>query len=96
MESGTGSIRQSRGHVIGGINVNISKAILNKLETGHGLIDVICELVEGSDEIDYFDVADIVKENPTMMAVLVDEFKKRNMISPDAEEVNLTEIFKEL
>lgn len=76
--------------------MNISKAILNKLETGHGLIDVICELVEGSDEIDYFDVADIVKENPTMMAVLVDEFKKRNMISPDAEEVNLTEIFKEL
>jgi len=76
--------------------MNISKAILKKMESGHGLIDVICELVEGSEAIDYFDVADVVKENPTMMAVLIDEFKKRNMIAPDAEEVNLTEIFKEL
>jgi hypothetical protein len=76
--------------------MNISKAILDKMETGHGLIDVICELVEGSDEIDYFDVADVIKENPTMVQILMHEFKKRKMIEPDADEINLTEIFKGL
>jgi hypothetical protein len=76
--------------------MNISKSILKKMEGGHALIDVICELVEESDEIDYYDVADVVKDNATMMAVLLHEFKERNMIAPDADQINLTEIFKEL
>jgi hypothetical protein len=76
--------------------MNISKTILEKMKSGHGLIDIICELVEHSDEIDYFDVADVIKENPTMMQTLVHEFKGRNMIEPDAEEVNLTDVFKDL
>jgi hypothetical protein len=76
--------------------MNIIKTILEKTESGHGLIDVICELVEGSEDIDYFDVADAIKDNPTMMDVLVHEFKKRNMIPADADQINLTEIFKGL
>lgn len=74
--------------------MNISKSLFERMQSGHGLIAVICELVEASPEIDYYDVADVVKKNPTMMATLVHEFKSRNMIAPDAEEVNLTEIFK--
>jgi hypothetical protein len=66
------------------------------MESGHGLIEVICDLVEGSDEIDYEDVADVIKENPTMMDLLEHEFKTRKMINPDAEDINLTEIFKGL
>ena len=76
--------------------MNISKTILSKMESGHGLIDVICELVEESEVIDYYDVADAIKDNATMLAVLLHEFKERNMIPPDADEINLTEIFKEL
>jgi hypothetical protein len=53
-------------------------------------------LVEGSNVIDYHDVADIIKDNPTMMALLEQEFKKRRMIEPGQEEINLTNIFKEL
>jgi hypothetical protein len=76
--------------------MNISKTILKKMESGTALIDVICELVEESDDIDYYDVADVIKDNATMLAVLLHEFKERNMIPADADEVNLTEIFKEL
>ena len=76
--------------------MNISNQILSKMAKGHGLIDVICELVEGSDEIDYYDVAEVIKGNPTMMAIVEQEFKKLNMIPADAENINLTEIFKGL
>lgn len=78
--------------------MNISREIYKRLkaEKGHGLIDVICELVEGSDEIDYADVADIIKENPTMLAILEKEFAKRRMMPKEACEINLTDIFQEL
>jgi hypothetical protein len=77
---------------------NISREIYKRLkaEQGHGLIDVICELVEGSDLIDYADVADVIKANPTMLAVLEKEFEKRRMIPAGDAEINLTDIFKEL
>lgn len=76
--------------------MNISKTIIEKMKSGHGLIDIVCELVEGSDEIDYYDVADVIKANPTMMATLEHEFKTRNMIKSDCHDLNLTDIFKEL
>lgn len=77
--------------------MNIQNAILSRLDIKtHGLIEVICELVEGSTEIDYDDVADAIKSNPTMMAVLEQEFKTRNMMAKDAEDINLTELFKDL
>lgn len=76
--------------------MNITREILRRMESGSKLIDIICELVEGSDEIDYHDVADIIKDNPTMMALLEQEFKKRKMIEPGKREISLTDIFKEL
>jgi len=76
--------------------VNIQREVLRRMEAGNKLIDIICELVEGSDDIDYHDVADVVKENPTMMALLEQEFKKRKMLPAGEKEFNLTNIFKEL
>lgn len=77
--------------------MNLTNKILAKLDLKtHGLVDVICELVEGSDEFDYHDIADAIKDNPTMMAVLEQEFKKLNMLKADAAEINLTEVFKGL
>lgn len=76
--------------------MNISNEIIKKMKKGHGLIDIICELVEGSDEIDYHDVAEVIKENPTMLATLEHEFKGRRMIKPDTNDLNLTDIFKEI
>ena len=76
--------------------MNLTKRILDRMESGHGLIDVICELVENSDDIDYHDVADVIKGNPTMLEMLEAEFKTRNMIPRGEEEINLTEIFKGL
>lgn len=76
--------------------MNIVKTILDGVGSGHGLIETICELVEKSDEIDYYDVADVIKGNPTMLKLLEQEFKSRKMIEPDAEDINLTEIFKGL
>jgi hypothetical protein len=76
--------------------MDITREIFKRMEAGNKLIDIICELVEGSNEIDYHDVADIIKDNPTMMALLEQEFKKRRMIEPGQEEINLTNIFKEL
>ena len=80
----------------GRIKMNISKAIFDKMQSGDGLIEIICELVEGSDEIDYHDVADAIRENPSMMDMLTFEFKALKMIPADAEDINLTEIFKGL
>lgn len=76
--------------------MNINQRILKGMKDGHGLIDVICELVENSDEIDYHDVADVIKANPTMLEMLEKEFKERNMMCKDECEVNLTEIFEDL
>lgn len=77
--------------------MNISKTILKKMKTGHGIISAIVDLVEHSEEIDYDDVADVVKCNPTMLAELAHEFEKRKMIKATGpDEVNLTEIFKGL
>jgi hypothetical protein len=76
--------------------MDITREIFKRMEAGNKLIDIICELVEGSNVIDYHDVADIIKDNPTMMALLEQEFKKRRMIEPGQEEINLTNIFKEL
>lgn len=76
--------------------MNISHEILRRMEAGNKLVDIVCELVEGSDEIDYHDVADVIKNNPTMLALLEQEFKKRKMIKPDKAEINLSNIFKEL
>jgi hypothetical protein len=74
----------------------IIKTIFEKMRSGNSLIDIICELVEKSDEIDYHDVADAIKDNPTMIELLTFEFKSKNMIPHDAEDINLTDIFKEL
>ncbi len=74
----------------------IANSILKKMDCGHGLIDVICEIVEASDEIDYDDVADAIRDNPTMLDTLEAEFKNRNMLTKEKDEINLTEIFKEL
>jgi len=77
--------------------MNITNEILKKLNLKtHGLVDVICELVEGSDEIDYHDIADAIKDNPTMMDILEHEFKALNMIKSDDSEINLTAVFKDL
>lgn len=75
---------------------NLAEIILDKTLTGHKLVDIICELVESSTEIDYDDVADAIKDNPTMVALLQQEFQKRNMMDRDAEDINLTEVFKGL
>ena len=76
--------------------MDITREIFKRMDAGNKLVDIICELVEGSNEIDYEDVADIIKDNPTMMALLEQEFKKRKMIEPGKKEFNLTNIFKEL
>lgn len=76
--------------------MSLQTEILNRMETGSKLIDVICELVEKSDNIDYHDVADVIKDNPTMMEMLEKEFQKRNMIPKGPDDINLTEIFKGL
>ncbi len=75
---------------------SIAKSILKKMKNGHGLIDVICEIVEASDDIDFYDVADAIGDNPTMIKTLEAEFKSRNMMTKEKDEINLTEIFKEL
>jgi len=76
--------------------MNITAKILDKMRGGHGLIDVICELVEASDAFDYYDVADIVKENPTMLAQLKFEFQRLDMLDKPECDLNLTEIFKDM
>lgn len=76
--------------------MGIQTEILNRMQNGSKLIDVICELVEGSDEIDYHDVAEVIKDNPTMMAIVEKEFQKRNLLPKEKDEINLTDIFKEL
>jgi hypothetical protein len=69
---------------------------MDKMKSGHGIVSVICDLVEHSDEIDYHDVADVIKCNPAMLAELAHEFKKRKMMEGATNEINLTDVFKGL
>lgn len=71
----------------------LKREILNRLSPDVTTIDVICELVEASDEIDYHDVADLVKEDQTMLAVITHEFQNRNMLKKDACELSLLDLF---
>lgn len=74
----------------------LKRKILNRLSSSTSTIDVICEIIEASDEYDYHDVADLIKEDATMLAVVTDEFKKLNMLPKEASEINLVELFKDM
>ena len=74
----------------------LKRKILNRISSGTSTIDVICEVIEASDEVDYHDVADLIKEDATMLAVVTDEFKKLNMLPKEASEINLVELFKDM
>jgi hypothetical protein len=74
----------------------LKREILNRLSPDSTTIDVICEIIEGSDEFDYHDVADLIKADPTMLAVVTTEFQKRNMLPKDATEISLVDLFKDM
>ena len=71
----------------------LKREILNRLSPDVSTIDVICELVEASDEVDYHDVADLIKEDQTMLAVVTHEFQNRNMLKKDSCELSLLDLF---
>jgi hypothetical protein len=74
----------------------LKREILNRLSSDVTTIEVICEMIESSDENDYHDVADMIKADTTMLAVVTNEFQKRNMLPKDATEINLVDLFKDM
>jgi len=74
----------------------LKREILNRLSPDVTTIEVICEVIEASDDFDYHDVADMIKADPTMLAVVTTEFQKRNMLPKDATEISLVDLFKDM
>lgn len=73
----------------------LKREILNRLSPDVTTIEVICEIIEASDEFDYHDVADLIKADNTMLAVITTEFQNRNMLPKDACELSLVDLFKD-
>jgi hypothetical protein len=73
----------------------LKREILNRLSPDANTIDVICEIIEATDEYDYHDVADLIKEDATMLAVITHEFQNRNMLPKESCSLSLIDLFKD-
>ena len=74
----------------------LKQEIIKRKSEDVDTIDVICELVEASDDFDYHDVADLVKADPTMLDVVTHEFQKRNMLPKTDCEISLVDLFENM